>query len=395
MRKKIRTAAFACIWLLAACTRDPPTVASIGPDDRSRLSPIAALGKRLFEDESLSASGRMSCQTCHRPEFAHAAPADDVVSSGGPDLDRPGLRNAPSIRYAGFTPAFGFAEDGTPTGGLFRDGRAADLAAQARLPFLDRREMANPAVADVIAKLRRSANAGEFRRVFGAEVLADPARAFDRLVAAIAQYELENPDFRRFDSRYDGWLAGTAQMTEQELRGLDLFKDPEKGNCDACHPSGRGSDGSPPLFTDFSYDNVGLPRNAAIPANSDPDFHDLGLCGPERSDLESRRDLCGAFKVPSLRNVARTPPYFHNGVFRDLREVVDFYARRDVEPQAFYPDGPGGTAKFNDLPKSVRDAVNTDEVPYDRKPGDQPALTPAEIDDLVAFLKTLDDSDRP
>jgi len=392
---KFRTAAVACIWLLVACTRDPSTAAHVEPGDQSRLSPVAALGKRLFEDESLSASGRMSCQTCHRPEFAHAAPASDVVSSGGPDLDRPGLRNAPSIRYAGFTPAFGFAEDGTPTGGLFRDGRAADLVTQARLPFLDRREMANPAVDDVIGKLRRSANAGEFSRVFGADVLADATRAFDSLAAAIAQFELENPDFHRFDSRYDGWLAGTAQLTEQELRGLDLFDDPEKGNCAACHPSGRGSDGSPPLFTDFTYDNVGLPRNVAIPANSDPDFHDLGLCGPERADLESRRDLCGAFRVPSLRNVARTPPYFHNGVFRELREVVDFYARRDVEPQAFYPDGPGGALKFNDLPKELHGAVNTDEVPYGRKPGDQPVLTPAEIDDIVAFLKTLDDSDRP
>lgn len=392
---KIRTTAVACIWLLVACTHDPPEAGRVEPGDQSRLSPIAALGKRLFEDESLSASGRMSCQTCHRPEFAHAAPANDLVSSGGPDLDRPGLRNAPSIRYAGFTPAFGIAEDGAPTGGLFRDGRAADLATQARMPFLDRREMANPAVADVIEKLRRSVNAGEFSRVFGADVLADVARAFDGVAAAIAQYELENPDFHRFDSRYDRWLAGSAQLTEQELRGLDLFNDPKKGNCAACHPSGRGNDGSPPLFTDFSYDNVGLPRNAAIPANSDPDFHDLGLCGPERTDLESRRDLCGAFKVPSLRNVARTPPYFHNGAFGELREVVDFYARRDVEPQAFYPDGPGEPAKFNDLPEDLHGAVNSEEVPYDRKPGDQPALTPAEIDDIVAFLQTLDDGDGP
>lgn len=392
---KLRTAVVACIWLFVACTRDPPTAAQAGRDDHSRLSPVAALGKRLFEDESLSASGRMSCQTCHRPEFAHAAPASDVVSSGGPELDRPGLRNAPSIRYAGFAPAFGFAEDGTPAGGLFRDGRAKDLAAQARLPFLDPREMANPAVADVIEKLRKSANAAEFSRVLGADVLADPARAFDGIAAAIAQYELENPDFRRFDSRYDAWLAGTGKLTEQELRGLDLFNDPEKGNCAACHPSERGGDGSPPLFTDFTYDNVGLPRNAMIPANSDPDFHDLGLCGPERNDLGSHRELCGAFKVPSLRNVARTPPYFHNGAFRELREVVDFYARRDVEPQAFYPDGPGGTAKFDDLPKSLHGAINTEEVPYDRKPGDQPALTPVEIDEIVAFLKTLDDGDRP
>ena len=149
--------------------------------------------------------------------------------------------------------------------------------------------------------------------------------------------------------------------------------------------------GSPPLFTDFTYDNVGTPRNASLPANADPAFFDLGLCGPERKDLAARRDLCGAFKVPTLRNVARTAPYFHNGAFDELREVVDFYARRDTEPGAWYPKDASGVRKFDDLPAGLAAAVNTTEVPYDRKPGDAPALTPREIDDLVAFLRTLDD----
>jgi cytochrome c peroxidase len=355
------------------------------------LSPIAALGEQLFKDESLSVSGRLACQTCHQPEFAHAAPPTDLVSRGGPGMDIPGIRNSPSIRYASFTPPFGFDEEGAAFGGLFRDGRAPSLVEQAKLPFLDVREMANPSADAVVARLRRSANAARFRAVFGAAVLDDAVRAFQGLAVAIAQYEAELPDFHRFDSKYDAWLAGKVQFTEQEARGLELFEDPEKGNCAECHPNRPRPDGSPPLFTDFTYDNVGLPRNARIPANADPGFHDLGVCGPERKDLAARRDLCGAFKVPTLRNVARTAPYFHNGAFATLREVVDFYARRDTHPGDWFPKTAAGLRKFDDLPPGLAGSVNTTEVPYDRKEGDTPALTPAEIDDVVAFLATLDD----
>jgi len=306
-------------------------------------------------------------------------------------MDIPGIRNSPSIRYAMFTPPFGFDEEGTAFGGLFRDGREPTLAAQAKQPFLDAREMANPSAEAVIARLRRSANAARFRAVFGASALDDAPAAFDRLAAAIAQYEMELPDFRRFDSKYDAFLAGRATLTERESRGLALFEDPEKGNCAACHPSRPAADGSPPLFTDFTYDSVGLPRNAAIPANADPAFFDLGLCGPERKDLAQRRDLCGAFKVPTLRNVARTAPYFHNGAFDTLREAVDFYVRRDTHPGDWYPHSASGVVKFDDLPAELAGSVNTTEVPYDRDEGGTPALTPAEIDDVVAFLETLDD----
>lgn len=355
------------------------------------LSPVAALGEQLFKDASLSVSGRLACQTCHQPEFAHAAPPTDLVSRGGAGMDIPGIRNSPSIRYASFTPPFGFDEEGTAFGGLFRDGRVPSLVEQAKLPFLDAREMANPSADAVVARLRRSVNATRFRAVFGETALDDAAQAFQELAVAIAQYERELPDFHRFDSKYDAWLAGRAQLTAQEARGLALFEDPAKGNCAACHPSRPGPDGSPPLFTDFTYDNVGLPRNARIPANADPGFHDLGVCGPERRDLAARSDLCGAFKVPTLRNVARTAPYFHNGAFATLREAVDFYARRDTHPGDWFPRTAAGVRKFDDLPPGLAGSVNTTEVPYDRKEGGTPALTPAEIDDVVAFLATLDD----
>ena len=306
-------------------------------------------------------------------------------------MDVPGLRNSPSIRYASFTPPFGYDEEGTAFGGFFRDGRVPTLAEQAKQPFVDAREMANPTPAAVIGRLRESPSAARFREVFGADALDDADAAYSRLAAAIAQFEIESPDFRRFDSKYDAFLAGEAVLTPAEERGLALFEDPEKGNCAACHPSRPAPDGTPPLFTDFTYDNVGLPRNARIAANADPAFFDLGLCGPERRDLAARRDLCGAFKVPTLRNVARTPPYFHNGAFHTLREAVDFYARRDTHPGDWYPKSAGGIRKFDDLPPKLGGAVNTAEVPYDRKAGEQPALNPGEIDDVVAFLRTLDD----
>jgi cytochrome c peroxidase len=385
------------LWLagammLAAGAVDDSTAGAPEPPTPG-LSPVAALGELLFRDETLSVSGRLSCQTCHRPEFAHAAPPGDLVSKGGPAMDLPGIRNSPSIRYASFTPPFGFDAEGTALGGLFRDGRMPTLAAQAGQPFLDAREMANATPADVIARLARSPNAARFREVFGAEAFGDTGRAFANLAAAIAQFEVENPDFHRFDSKYDAFLAGRALLTDAERRGLALFEDPDKGNCAACHPSRPAENGAPPLFTDFTYDNVGVPRNTRVPANLDPAFFDLGLCGPERRDLAARRDLCGAFKVPTLRNVARTAPYFHNGAFDNLREVVDFYVRRDTEPAEWYPRDEAGTRKFDDLPAGLADAVNASEVPYDRKAGGVPALTPVEIDDIVAFLKTFDDGD--
>jgi cytochrome c peroxidase len=167
---------------------------------------------------------------------------------------------------------------------------------------------------------------------------------------------------------------------------LALFNDPGKGNCAACHPSTAGADGSPPLFTDFSYDNLGVPRNSAIPANLNPAFFDLGLGGPNRTDI-SDATLYGKFKVPTLRNIALTAPYMHNGKFQTLREVVNFYATRDTDPWSWYPLN----QKFNDLPAQYQINVNRTEVPMNRNQGDVPALTPQDIDDIVAFLNTLID----
>ena len=139
-----------------------------------------------------------------------------------------------------------------------------------------------------------------------------------------------------------------------------------------------------------------MPRNPELQQNADPAFFDLGLCARPAGDLAARADLCGAFKVPSLRNVARRHTFFHNGRFRTLKEALTFYVQRDSDPQKWYPlDASGQPVKFDDLPAAYRANVNTSEAPYDRKPGDAPALSDSEVDDVIAFLNTLSDGYQP
>lgn len=372
----------------------PVVLAACGSSESSQnvtgLSAAAKLGEQIFHDPSLSASGQLACSGCHIDTQAFA---DNVaVPTGGVDMKTPGFRNAPSLLYMNTTPAFFFASDGTPTGGFNRDGRAASLVEQAQRPLLAAHEMANGTPDAVVTKLKAAAYASDFKAVFGQNIFDQGTAAFDRALFALASYEREDPKFHPFSSRYDAFLAGKARLSAQEMNGLALFNNPLKGNCAACHPSGKGSDGSPPLFTDFSFDNLGVPRNADIPANADANYYDLGLCGPERSDLASRTDLCGAFKVPTLRNLDKTAPYFHNGRFATLEDAVRFYVRRDTNPEEWYPvNADGSVNKFDDLPAAYKKNVNVSEGPYNRVPGDAPALDESEIADLVAFLKTLTD----
>jgi cytochrome c peroxidase len=253
-------------------------------------------------------------------------------------------------------------------------------------------EMANASKADVIERLQRTSYADEFRKAFGGDIFANAEIAFDRIIFALQQYQKEDADFHPFDSKYDQFLAGKVRLTDAELRGLALFNNPAKGNCAACHVSARAADGSPPLFTDFTFDNLGVPRNLSIPATADAGYFDLGLCGPDRTDLASRTDLCGAFKVPTLRNVATRKVFFHNGRFKNLRDALGFYVRRDTNPEEWYPLGADGAVqKFDDLPVQYRANVNTSEAPYNRQPGMTPALSADEIEDMIRFLGTLTD----
>ena len=189
-------------------------------------------------------------------------------------------------------------------------------------------------------------------------------------------------------------MLGQAKLAPQEERGFALFNDPDKGNCAHCHKSVMRSDG-PPLFTDYGFVAIGVPRNPAIPANADAGYFDLGLCGPARTDLAGHPEYCGMFKAPSLRNVALRLSFYHNGIYHSLEQTVAFYAERDTNPEKYYPRNSDGTVnKFDDLPAEYHANINA-EPPFGRKLGDQPALSKQEIGDIVAFLQTLTDGYLP
>jgi cytochrome c peroxidase len=312
-------------------------------------------------------------------------------------LEQSGTRAVPSLRYLRASPSFAVRHhfpdgDDGPIGGFTWDGRAASIREQAQLPLLAANEMANARPADVVAKLRKSRYASEFRAQFGANVFDDVNRAFAGALEALEAFQSVPAEFFPYSSRYDAFLRGEVELTDQENRGAALFKNPLKGNCASCH-LGTTRAGKPPSFTDYDYVNVGVPRNPRIPANSDPKYFDLGLCGPLRRDLADDAEVCGFFRSPTVRNSAIRDAYFHNGVFHTLREVIDFYNERDLHPEKFYSRNPDGTLHpFDDLPPGSADNIDHDP-PLDRKPGEEPALTDADIEDLIAFLKTLTDAD--
>jgi len=340
-------------------------------DDEEAQAKMERLGKALYFDEGLSSPTGQSCASCHDPSAGFADP-DGTACSEGANKAFFGNRNSPSAAYAAFSPDFHYdAGEGLYLGGQFWDGRAKDLVEQAKGPFLNPLEMGMADEAAVVSKVRQAEYASLFEEVFGAGALDDAQSAYEDVAQAIAAFE-RSDEVNRFSSKYDMYLAGRVRLSEQEMRGLKLFEDEKKGNCAACHPSQPTAEQPRPLFTDFSYDNLGVPKNKENPfytlaAAHNPDgaaWVDLGLGGALKKASEN-----GKHKVPTLRNIARTAPYMHNGVFRTLKEVVDFYNRRDV-------------GAFD--PPEVAENVNTDEL------GDL-GLTDAEVADIVAFLGTLTD----
>jgi cytochrome c peroxidase len=361
------------------------------------LTPLEQLGRSMFFDASLSASGKLACSSCHDPKYAYGPRPGNAIAMGGPNLDRQGTRAIPSLRYLRdippFREAYKFADgDVGPIGGLMWDGRAANRQDQAKLPLLAANEMANSSPSDVGHKLARSSYAARFKALFGADIFEDPLEAFAAGLRALEAFEQVPEEFYPYSSRYDAYLRGEVDLTEQEERGADLFKDPGKGNCASCH-LGTTRDGVPPPFTDFDFVNVGVPRNPRLKANADPRYFDLGLCGPDRRDLVAKHELCGYFRSPTVRNTAIRDAYFHNGVFGTLRRVIEFYNERDLHPEKFYSTNADGSVhRYDDLPPGYPDDIDHDP-PLDRKPGASPALSDQDIDDLIAFLNTLTDAD--
>ncbi len=366
---------------------------------RRRSADLTKLGRKLFLDPAFSASGKLSCASCHDPGYAFAPANNLAVQIGGKDLNQPGRRSVPSLRYLQSVPQFtehyfdaerdgDDSIDNGPTGGLTWDGRVDRLRDQARIPLLSPIEMGNENPSAVVRAARKASYSSELRELLGKVSFDSDEKVFDLMLTALEAYQQNPADFYPFSSKYDAWLDGKATLNDRERRGLAIFNDPDKGNCTSCHFGGPNKNGAKPLFTDYGIIALGVPRNPAIPANEDPAYYDLGLCGPDRTDFRDRPEYCGRFRTPTLRNAAIRHVFFHNGAIHSLKEVIEFYVERDTKPDS------GAGRKFNDLPVPYADNVNTDP-PFGGNPGDKPRLSADEISDLVAFLETLTDGYQP
>jgi len=383
---------------------------------KGMLSDIELLGKKLFFDENLSSPRGQSCATCHGPDFGWSGPDSKINKETavypGALQPRFGNRKPPTAAYAGFSPKLHRDKEGTFVGGMFWDGRAwghelgDPLAEQAKGPFLNPLEQNLPDEKSVIQQIQKSDYAPLFKKVWGGNALSlkEVGKAYNRVARSIAAYE-RSVEVNPFSSKFDDFWRESQKkgldidkigknnqlkykglgLNSRELKGLMLFN--TKGECAECHVL-TSEDGNPPLFSDFTYDNLGAPKNPNNPFyQQDKEFNpkgkkwlDLGLGDFLRTTKQFKKyasENDGKYKVPTLRNVDFRPDatfvkvFMHNGVFKSLKEVVNFYNTRDKQGQ-------------NWPPPEVSVNVNNDEL------GDL-GLTDEEEDLIVDFMKTLSD----
>jgi cytochrome c peroxidase len=364
------------------------------------LTDVEKLGGLIYRDTDLSLNFNQSCKTCHHPSAGFADPVnrrdpENFPVSQGSDPILYGGRNAPSAAYAGFSPVFGWNDAvGGYVGGMFWDCRATGLtlgdplAEQAQGPFQNPVEM-GLTPEEVVARVSVARYADLFLAVYPATDWSNVDATYNDIARAIAAYE-RSQAVTRFNSKFDlFWAECAAQnidvgeigvsvdpldaprgiLSTGQLQGLALFNG--KAGCKACHASGDYAPGTPPLFTDYTYDNIGIPTNPRVYELAGGSPPDPGLGG--RDDIDDPDAQYGKFKVPTLRNVAKSAPYGHNGYFVTLDEIVNFYNMRDV---------PG--SEWDGISADVPDNVNTSEL------GDL-GLSTQEEACIVAFLKTLTD----
>jgi cytochrome c peroxidase len=370
---------------------------------QSPLTDKQQVGKDIFFDQNLSLNGNQSCATCHAPEAGWTGP-DAMTNLHGAVYQGSvpgafGARKPPSAGYATLSPLFYMDRKGSFVGGNFWDGRATGwtlgnpAAEQAKGPFLNPVEQALPNAATLVAKVCAAAYGNQFREIWGMEICnpSNVSKAYDAIGLTIAAYE-GSPEVNAFTSKYDYSLKDQAKLTKQERLGFALFQG--KANCKACHIS----NGARPLFTDYTFDNLGLPKNPENPVYAhDPGFIDPGLGGflatrPEYASYAA--DNMGKHKVPTLRNVNLgsdkfTKAYGHNGYFKTLYGIVHFYNTRDLLPTC-----PGDYTETQALAANCWPAAEVAANMNKAELGDL-GLTRAEEDAIVAFLKTLDDGYMP
>lgn len=308
-------------------------------NDPNIVEQKVALGRSLFFDHNLSLNKTMSCSTCHDPNHAFVDarhldtdttnPVQGALSVGDDDMTLGG-RNAPTAAYAQFAPNFIKLEDGTYMGGMFHDGRAKNLQEQAKGPFLDPAEMMMPDSSAVVTRVQENAEyVTQMKTLYGSDIFSDTENAYDAIAESIAKFE-KTEAFATFDSKYDRSKLAQSdpdyyQMSALEQEGYTLFFDKSKTNCALCHTLNSTTEATTKeLFTNYKYENTGTPKNieALLSRDGNSDKTDLGLGG--RSDINDGIEF-GKFKVPTLRNIAITAPYMSNGVFKELKTVIEFY----------------------------------------------------------------------
>jgi cytochrome c peroxidase len=352
--------------------------------DPAREQKLRDLGQALFFDVNLSLDRTQSCATCHDPARAFTDWRDSGVgaaASMGNDMHTLGDRNAPTISYTSLIPALQLNQQGDYVGGLFWDGRANSLEEQAGGPALNPEEMAMTDSSLIQERLKENANYGyAFKGLFGEGVLDDAEAAFIAMQESIAAFE-RGEFFSPFDSRYDRYLRGEYKPTEQETLGMTLFFSNQFANCNKCHQLQTLPESKLETFSNYRYHNIGVPVNSALrEANGrGTSYVDHGLFG-NPAVTDPAQD--GKFRVPTLRNVAITAPYMHNGVFKDLRTVVKFYNKYQAK---------GSKAQVNPEtgqqwgPPEVAENLALEELESTR------ALDERSIDALVAFMRMLTD----
>jgi len=350
-------------------------------DTLQPLPAKAALGQQLFFDVNLSKNRTQSCASCHSPAqgFVDNRPGTELGGSIGDDGHSLGDRNAPTAGYAGFSPAFHRKASGEWVGGQFWDGRAATLAEQAGGPPLNPIEMGMPDKASVVARLQENSQyVQQFDALYGTGILNRTEQAYAAMTDSLEAFE-KSEVFAPFDSKYDRFLRGEAKLTDQEELGRLLFFSQQFTNCNQCHQLRTSARAKDETFTNYEYRNIGTPVNTQLREvnGAAADFVDQGLLDNPAIDDPTQ---AGKFKVPTLRNIAVTGPYMHNGVFKDLRTVVLFYdtynhPTRTTNPETGQPWGK----------PEVADNLALKELEHG------PALEDERVDALVAFMKTLTD----
>ncbi len=362
-------------WLLSLLVM--PSICAANQVEASFPS-IEALGEALFFDTNLSKNRSQSCATCHAPDSGFADPRGSA--SPGDNGTSLGDRNAPTASYASFAPPFHQREDGAWVGGQFLDGRAADLMEQAGGPPLNPIEMGLNDRAEAIARLSENpAYVAAFDSLFDPGILSRPDEAYSAMTQALAMFE-RTDQFAPFDSKYDRFLRGEIELSKEEELGRILFFSEQFTNCNLCHQLQRSQIHPQETFSNYEFHNIGVPVNRVLRAENGVLTTDLGLlANPQVTDPSE----AGKFKVPTLRNVAITGPYMHNGVFEELRTVVLFYNRYNT------------TAKARQINPETGAVFGMPEVPQTlavKELTHGPALKDREIDALVAFMKTLTDA---